>query len=182
MTKKNGVIIAAVIIILSLSADLLLVQAQKYLNPAPDLNSTLISTDMPAKNTGTEAKQTPSLHIGEAVTGKVTRVVDGDSLYVADKKLRLWGVDAPDKDDFGYKESRKALRELVQDKTLMCVCKELDRHGRSMAICTLENGDDIGKKLIRTGWALDYRKHTHGYYEKAEDEAKAAKRGLWAPR
>lgn len=122
------------------------------------------------------------MQLNETVTGKVTRVVDGDSIYVGDKKLRLWGVDAPEENDFGYEEAKSTLRNVVLNKTVTCTCRDIDRHGRSIVMCQLENGHDVGEILVRSGWALDYRKHTHGYYEKAEDTAKATGLGLWAPR
>lgn len=127
-------------------------------------------------------EQTPSMAINETLTGKVDRVVDGDSFYLDGHKLRLWGTDAPEVDDFGYEEARKTLHALIYGKTLTCDCVDIDRHGRSIAKCKNEDGQDIGDLMIRSGWALDYRKHTHGFYEKAEDEARDNKRGLWAPR
>lgn len=124
----------------------------------------------------------PSMQIGETLKGRVNRVVDGDSVYVDGKKLRLWGIDAPEEDEFGYDEAKKVLREIAYGKTVTCTCADIDRHGRSVVKCTLEDGQDVGDVMVRTGWALDYRKHTKGAYEKAEDEARDAKRGLWAPR
>lgn len=177
MTSGNKRAFAVIIILFALLEFFVFSKTKDILH-----NDETVEMARQVETTPEEVKKSPTLKIGETLTGSVTRIVDGDSLYVENKKLRLWGVDAPDKDEFGYNEARKKLQEIVQDQTVTCTCKDTDRHGRSMVLCTLQNGDDVGKILIESGWALDYRRHTSGYYEKAEDKAREAKRGLWAPR
>lgn len=122
----------------------------------------------------------PSMQKGDTLKGRVTRVVDGDSLYLEGRKLRVWGVDAPEVNEPGYEDAGNTLADLAMHGDITCTCVDIDRHGRSIVRCTLADGRDLADAMIRTGWAQDYRKHTHGFYEEAEADARKHRRGLWA--
>jgi len=122
----------------------------------------------------------------EAITGRA-KVVDGDSLEIGGDRIRLFGIDAPE----GRQDCRRngqawrcgedaaaKLRSLVQGATLRCVPRDTDEYGRSVSVC--RNGDtDINAEMVRAGFALAYRRYGTDYV-KQEDEARGAKRGLWA--
>lgn len=130
----------------------------------------------------------------------VGRVVDGDTLRLEGRTYRLWGIDAPDliqvcqRDGQGYACGREAaayLRmllvpdpELAQNAgagsvpRLVCEPRTSDQYGRTAAICRL--GDkDLGAEMVRGGWALVFARHGNDYAPE-EDEAREARRGLWA--
>lgn len=123
---------------------------------------------------------------GEPITGSA-RVVDGDSLLIANTRIRLHGIDAPERDQDckdvngnTYACGRVATRALVAAigrRTVTCKPVAVDRYDRDVAICTV-NDVDLGETMVRGGHAVDY--FSRGRYEAAERDARRAKRGLWA--
>lgn len=120
------------------------------------------------------------------------RIVDGDTLYIGKDKVRLYGVDAPEKAqtcrnskgqpyDCG-KLSLAALTEHVGNASLRCEVKNKDQYGRNVAACFLPRGwgakEDIGQWLVSNGHALAYRAYSKDYIA-AEDQAHAEKVGVW---
>jgi endonuclease YncB( thermonuclease family) len=122
----------------------------------------------------------------EAIQGRA-KVVDGDSLEIGGDRVRLFGIDAPE----GRQDCRRngqgwhcgddaatKLRSLVQGATLRCVPRDTDEYGRSVAVCKSGN-TDINAEMVRAGFALAYRRYSNDYVDE-ENEARNAKRGLWA--
>jgi endonuclease YncB( thermonuclease family) len=117
-----------------------------------------------------------------ALPGQV-RAIDGDSLKIGGDKIRLWGIDAPEfKQECRGKQgayacgrdAQKQLRALVQNVALTCKGLGRDKYDRLLAVC--RNGQtDINAELVRNGFAYAY-----GGYQIEENEARAAKRGVWA--
>ena len=120
------------------------------------------------------------------ITGRA-KVVDGDSLEIGADRVRLFGIDAPE----GRQDCRRngqpwrcgedaaaKLRSLVQGATLRCMPRDTDEYGRSDSVC--KNGStDINAEMVRSGLALAYRRYSNDYVDE-ENEARNAKRGLWA--
>lgn len=116
------------------------------------------------------------------VTG-AAEAIDGDSLKIGQEEFRLKGIDAPEftqlckvsgRDAACGREARQALRRLVGSGLVTCVGNERDRFGRRLAYCRVR-GIDINAAMVREGQALAF-----GEYQREEDEAKAAYKGLWA--
>jgi endonuclease YncB( thermonuclease family) len=126
----------------------------------------------------------------EIITGKVG-VADGDTLTLLDEskqqhKIRLGGIDAPEKaQPFGQK-SKDRLAETVFGKNVAADCHKADRYGRR--ICSvLSRGQDVGLGQVRAGLAWWYRQYEREQspkdrvlYAQAEDEARAESIGLWS--
>jgi len=117
------------------------------------------------------------------VTGK-TRVIDGDTLDVGTRRVRLAGIDAPERaqqcaDAAGQatpcgEVSRQMLDDLVGKGPVTCAPIEMDRYGRVVATCMF-GGADLGEVMVGAGQAVDT-----GRYAALEAEAKLARRGIWA--
>lgn len=60
---------------------------------------------------------------------------------------------------------------------MACVPKGNDRYGRVLATCFV-GGENLNDRIVREGWALDFRRYTSAYLE-AEDEARRRGIGLW---
>jgi endonuclease YncB( thermonuclease family) len=112
--------------------------------------------------------------------------VDGDSFNI---EIRIFGIDAPEpgqtcKDAQGLsypcgRIARDAIAELLKGKTVRCEKQAQDtKFGRPVAICYAD-GVDVGAKMVDRGLAVAYRRFSLKYVPN-EDQAKAAKRGLWA--
>lgn len=109
--------------------------------------------------------------------------VDGDTLVVDGRRVRLKGLDAPEmsqtcqRSSIAYRcgeEARAALRALIAGEKVSCLGRNFDRYERLLATCTVQ-GNDIGADLVRRGLAVSY-----GSYLEEETEARAARRGVWA--
>jgi endonuclease YncB( thermonuclease family) len=113
--------------------------------------------------------------------------VDGDSLRMGGRSIRLDGLDAPEWDqsclDANGKAWRcgraatRALRERIRGQTVSCQPRATDRYGRTIAVCALADGSDLNAWMVRQGWAI--ASGFSGVYAGEEAEAKAAKRGIW---
>ena len=119
------------------------------------------------------------------LTGKVVHIADGDTLTVLDAdnvqhKIRLHGIDAPEKSQpFGTK-AKEALAAKVHDKAVIVYWKEKDRYGRVVGDVCL--GDrNINVEMVHDGFAWWYRTYAlkSKLLEQAETAARKAKRGLW---
>ena len=92
--------------------------------------------------------------------------MDGDTLYVDHKAVRLWGVDAEELSEPNGFRARAALQDIVRDATVVCTIAGAS-HKRSVARCTV-GGADVGEALIKAGAALDCSHYSGGHYRKAE--------------
>jgi len=116
------------------------------------------------------------------------RVVDGDSLRAGDHNIRLVGIDAPERSQTcrtAYNRewacgaaAAVRLSELVAQGKVTCAPQGRDRYGRTLAFCAAGNVTDIGRALVREGYAVSYSFDARGYAAE-EDDARAAGRGLW---
>ncbi|MFT3989027.1 thermonuclease family protein [Aestuariivirga sp.] len=113
--------------------------------------------------------------------------IDGDSLRKDGNDTRLFGIDAPElhqfcaaRDGKSYacgQDAKLALQKLVRGKTLTCRPVDTDRYGRTVAVCR-DGGLDIGREMVRQGFAIAYLRHSMDYAGE-EADARAAKRGIW---
>jgi len=126
----------------------------------------------------------------ETITGRVVGVADGDTITVLDArqvqhKIRLAGIDAPEKKQPFGNRSKESLSQLAFGKTVDVETSKRDRYGRQIGK-VLVNGQDVNLLQVERGMAWFYRQYQReqspndrGLYEAAEDAAKANKRGLW---
>jgi endonuclease YncB( thermonuclease family) len=118
----------------------------------------------------------------------IPRIVDGDTIWISETKIRLHGIDAPETkqecsrvDGSPYlcgEASTDALRVLVGSEPVHCEGDTYDRYKRLIAVC-YSGTVNLNAELVRQGWALAYRRYSNDYIS-AEEEAQAAKRGMWA--
>jgi endonuclease YncB( thermonuclease family) len=116
-------------------------------------------------------------------------VIDGDTLEIHGQRIRLWGIDAPEhdqvcrgEDSLPYRCGVKAandLNDFIAQRPVMCLPRDTDRYGRTVAIC-LVAGIDLSEWLVGHGLALDWSRYSHGYYASSQHEAHVADRGMWS--
>jgi endonuclease YncB( thermonuclease family) len=128
----------------------------------------------------------PASSAQNQIIGKA-RTIDGDTIDVAGVRVRLWGVDAPESKQFCEAGNRRyacgtdatsALARLIGDQTLTCRERGRDRWQRVIAVC-LAGGKDLGKEMVRIGWALAFIRYSSDYVTE-EREAQRDRLGLWA--
>ena len=111
------------------------------------------------------------------------RVVDGDSIVVAGREMRLKGIDAPEgrqhctrngADWACGEEARRHLQTLIGGRILTCRGVEIDQHKRLLAVCEA-SGRSLNAAMVEDGFAVSY-----GSYRAEEERARSARRGLWS--
>ena len=111
-------------------------------------------------------------------------ITDGDTIKVLkdDKeqiKVRLVEIDAPEKKQAFGNRSKQTLSDYCFNKVATLTEKGQDRYGRTLARVNC-NGVDVNAEMVRVGMAWVYDKYvTDRSLYALQDEAKAARRGLW---
>lgn len=143
----------------------------------------------PAVPTEVRRPETPAGQTN--ITGRVVRIADGDTLTVLDAlntqhRIRLQGIDAPESHQAFGTQSKKNLSDLVFDKEVNAVCDKTDQYGREVCKIVLD-GRDVNLEQVKAGMAWHYKDYQREQsledrelYARAETEARAARRGLWA--
>jgi endonuclease YncB( thermonuclease family) len=107
-------------------------------------------------------------------TGIVTRVVDGDTIEVDGRTVRLIGVDTPEEDACGYGRAARAMREIVLGQRVRLVAvpgrDDRDRYDRLLRYADV-GGVDAGLAMIRGGLA-DARYDSRDGYGRHPREAR----------
>lgn len=124
----------------------------------------------------------PRLRPDPTLAGRAA-VIDGDSLYLQGRELRLAGIDAPELHQSCERGGRpyecgRVARDVLVAKLaaggLVCRLSGTDRYGRALAFCALGTRD-LNAALVREGAALAY-----GRYDAEEAAARAERAGVWA--
>ena len=117
----------------------------------------------------------------------IGKAIDGDSLTVDDKEVRLHGIDAPEFNQTCKKggqdwacgaEAYDRLSRLVTGKEVRCTEIGKDQYGRTLGRCSV-GAMDVNRTMVTTGYAVAFRRYSMEYIS-AEESAKAGKRGIWA--
>lgn len=114
-------------------------------------------------------------------------VIDGDTIEIHGQRIRISAIDAIESRQpcilAGGKhwncgrDAAFALSDKIGRAPLACEVKDIDRYGRSVAVCGLD-GEDIGAWMVENGWAVAYRRYGTEYVA-AEGRARAAGLGIW---
>jgi len=158
---------------------------------AKTTNSKKSTAARSTKNNSLNAKvvQNPTILKGY----QAVKVSDGDTLNVQKVengkfvgkivKIRMFGIDAPEKtQDYGI-ESKQALEKLVNGKTLEIEEKNRDRYGRTVAVVYV-NGKNVNEEMVKNGnawWYQEYDKKDTKM-QAYQENAKKNKLGLFGKR
>jgi endonuclease YncB( thermonuclease family) len=127
----------------------------------------------------------------ETISGRVVGVADGDTITVLDStktqhKIRLAGIDAPEKAQPFGQVSKKHLSNLVFNKDVTLDCGKTDKYRREVCV-VMVNGKDANQAQVASGMAWWYRQYQKeqtaqqiAEYDAAEVKARSDKVGLWS--
>ena len=109
---------------------------------------------------------TARLHAEERLSARVSKITDGDTFTLSgtSRRIRIWGLDAPERDETGGSLATDVLRDLISGKELDCLVRDIDRYGRIVGQCFLPDGRDITAEMIRSGVATEYCRFSKNYY------------------
>lgn len=116
----------------------------------------------------------------------VTSVLDGDTIEVLHntraERIRLNGIDCPEKGQAYGKKAKQAASALVFGKEVTLQIHGKDKYGRTVADVLLPDGTNVNQMLVKDGWCWWYRKYAPGnvILDELERRARAAGLGLWA--
>ncbi len=128
------------------------------------------------------------LQFNKNFVGKAS-VIDGDSLKVGNREVRLFGIDAPEYHQNCFDEknkeyacgqaSRDFLVDLAQKREVKCIYAEKDKYERFLGKCFVGN-IYINEELIKNGMAVIYNfTESDDKMDELESEAKKQKIGIW---
>ncbi|HYX30491.1 MAG TPA: thermonuclease family protein [Pyrinomonadaceae bacterium] len=152
---------------------------------------TLALTGSCARKPPANVRRPSSVLASQTLTGRVVRIADGDTITLLDAantqhRIRLQGIDAPEsRQAFGV-QSKQNLSILIFDKNVTATCDKTDQYGRLVCKIVVD-GKDINLEQVKAGMAWHYKEYENEQspedrelYGRAEDEARNARRGLWA--
>lgn len=117
-------------------------------------------------------------------TGEVVGVIDGDTIEVLhdgkSERIRLRGIDAPEKRQAFGKDSKRAASELSFGEEVTVEEYGRDKYGRTLGEVILPDDRSLNRELVRRGHAWQYRKYSDdSTLERLETDARRSRRGLW---
>lgn len=124
------------------------------------------------------------------IAGKVVSVADGDTVTVLDAnnqqhKIRLSGIDAPERAQPFGRQAREHLANLIAGEQVAVETSKTDRYGRSIGKVLAQNRD-INLAMVAAGLAWHYKLYENEQptadrplYSSAEEMARAQRLGLW---
>lgn len=127
----------------------------------------------------------PIFILAQEFTGTVIQVCDGDTVWIKDTsgkeiKIRMFGIDAPEKKQTYGPEAKTALSNYILNKNVVVKVNTIDMYGRSVSTIYV-NELNINEEMVKTGNAWWYKAYDRKdkNMELFEKTAKDAKIGLW---
>lgn len=116
--------------------------------------------------------------------GKVVKVVDGDTFDILDAakttRIRLFGIDAPERGQAFNKRAKEFTDSLVAGKQVRIVVRDRDRYGRTVGDAYLPDGTYINAAIVRAGYAWQFKQYsTDPELARLEQAARRERIGLW---
>ncbi len=112
-------------------------------------------------------------------TFTVSRIIDGDTIEAGKTKIRLKGINTPEKNEACFQEAKDFLKKQVLGKQILVQGNEFDRYGRLLGNICIQ-GKSINKMLLEQGLAHYYSYENIPELMKLQEKAmKEKKECLW---
>jgi micrococcal nuclease len=132
------------------------------------------------------SKGSREIRESNSTTGKVISILDGDTYDILLKgnktiRIRMEGIDAPEKGMPFYRVSKNYLGKLCFGKTVHLDIRSKDSNGRTIAYSYLDDSSELSHEMIKLGLAWHFKKYSSdSSLSNFEIEARNSKLGLWA--
>lgn len=118
------------------------------------------------------------------ITGRVISVTDGDTFTMIESnkqvKVRLHGIDCPEKGQDFYFVAKQSLSDMVFGKFVTVKRISIDKYKRIVGIVWIDE-INVNERMLRSGLAWHYKKYdTNPEWKKFEQQAKLSKCGVWS--
>jgi micrococcal nuclease len=129
----------------------------------------------------------PSIAFSETITGKVIKVVDGDTITILTPnkehiKIRLSAVDTPEGGQAYGKKATQFTSRMVYKKNVQVEKETTDRYGRTVGFVYID-GVNLSEQIIANGYGWVYRKYCKWSFcddwLTLEKQARESRLGLW---
>lgn len=120
------------------------------------------------------------------ISGRVLKVTDGDTVTLLDArnnkiKIRLYGIDCPEKNQDYYSEAKNFVTKAILNKTVKVEVKNKDMYQRHVGVIWTPSNTNLNLALLRNGLAWHYKQYDKSkLYENAENAAKLAHKNIWS--
>lgn len=124
-------------------------------------------------------------NIKDHVSGKVISIIDGDTYDLLIQgnrtiRIRMEGIDAPEKGMPFYQISKKYLSQLCFNKLVFLKITDKDQYNRYLGYTYLDDGTELSQEMIKAGLAWHFIKYnSDSTLSRLEFEARNQKKGLW---
>ena len=128
----------------------------------------------------------PQIGLSKEILG-FARIIDGDTIVINSKKIRLEGIDAPEtkqkceknlKKYYCGKKSTKELKKKISDFLINCSISGVDKYKRYLGTC-FKKKTNLNKWMVRNGYAVAYKRYSEKYIID-EKYAREKRLGLWS--
>ena len=102
----------------------------------------------------------------------VASVIDGDTIEIHDHRIRLFGIDAPERSQLCVRTTGErwrcgqqasfALADRIGRAPVSCQPRDLDRYGRVVAVC-FKGNENLNRWMVANGWAVAYKQYSLDY-------------------
>lgn len=120
----------------------------------------------------------------KSISGKVIGISDGDTFRLLAEgnetvRVRLYGIDAPEKGQDYATQSQQKLSSLIFSKQVRVQQKNKDRYGRVVGVAFADD-ININEEMLRSGLAWHYRQYDkNDEWARLQSEAQRKRVGLW---
>ena len=177
MYRINSYILFVLVLVLSTPCQSISGQSRKLSNK----NLTTAATTRQNRNENTGSRTNKAYTVG-----KVIKIVDGDTydLLIAGNqtlRIRMDGIDAPERGMPFYKVSKNYLGTLCFNKQVKFISTGKDNHDRYLGFSYLEDATELSHEMIKAGLAWHFKKYNSDK-ELADLEIRARnrKKGIWS--
>jgi endonuclease YncB( thermonuclease family) len=154
----------------------------------PDARRTFASLLIPVLAVLAVLVSSAAVKAGQEMKG-LPFVADGDTLGFSERRIRLYGIDAPEAEQtclmLGQDApigqwATKTLRRLIGRETITCFPIGRGHGEHLVARCRSPKVGDLSRAMVAAGFAWDYKKQSHGIYSDVQVEAFKNRLGIWA--